>query len=226
MDALRVDWLHAVDQGVAPVFLGGLFDLLLSDRHLGPNRDERCRWLWTEIQTYYAEHAVTDRLYNLVPTMVKPKKGSIELSGSAAQIRHLVPFGLRVVNAWGPEELDQEKAIVRACMRHLNRCYEFLSADVEGEDTLLQNALAFCHNLKGLHAIDEKRWQMRPKLHLFLELAAEPGPPSSSWNYREENFGGSVSRQSHRRGGSASPLALSRSTLAKFCAKEELPRFA
>ena len=32
--------------------------------------------------------------------------------------------------------------------------------------------------------------KIRPKVHMFLELSAEPGPPSSSWNYREESFGG------------------------------------
>ena len=32
----------------------------------------------------------------------------------------------------------------------------------------------------------------------WIELAAEPGTPSSSWSYREEYFGGSVSKQSHR----------------------------
>ena len=225
MDALRIDWLHVADQGISPVFLGGLFHLILEDRLLGANVEARCNWLWRQIQTYYVDNAVTDRLFNLVPTMIKPKKGSIELAGSAAQIRHLIPFGLQLVNSWGPDAMDQERLIVRVCMRHLKRCYDFLSNTVEGHDSLLQNALAYCHNLQGLHAIDPKRWQMRPKLHLFLELAAEPGTPSSSWNYREESFGGSVSRQSHRRGGIASPLALSRATLTKFCAKEALPRF-
>ena len=166
-----------------------------------------------------------DRLHNLVVTMIKPKKGNIELSGSAAQIRALVPFALQYVNSWGPEELDRERLGARLCMRHLARCYDFLSAAVEGEDTLLQHALAYHQNLQGLHGLNPTRWQIRPKLHLFLELAAEPGTPSSSWNYREESYGGSVARQSHRRGGSATPLAMSRTTLTKFCANEALPIF-
>ena len=41
--------------------------------------------------------------------MIKPKKGSIELSGSGAQIRCLVPFGLRLVNGWEPAEMTVEK---------------------------------------------------------------------------------------------------------------------
>ena len=166
-----------------------------------------------------------DRLHNLVVSMIKPTKGAIELAGSGAQIRHLVPFALRLVNGWEVAELDAEKIGARTCMRHLARCYAFLSRTIGAtEDSLLSNALAFLQNLKGLHGWNSARWQIRPKMHMFLKLAAEPGTPSSSWNYREESFGGSVSRQSHRRGGLGSALAMSRSALTKFCAKEAIPR--
>ena len=101
----------------------------------------------------------------------------------------------------------------------------FLSGDLQPQvDTLLDNALAFHSTVRTLHAMNMLRWQLRPKLHMFMELALEGGTPSSSWNYREESFGGSVSKQSHRRGGLASPLAMSRSCLTKFCCKEKLPR--
>ena len=60
-------------------------------------------------------------------------------------------------------------------------------------------------------------------MHLFLELCKEPGTPASSWNYREESFGGSISHQSHHRGGVSSPLSMSKMVLMKFCAKEKLP---
>ena len=225
MHALRIDWLHVADQGITPVFLGGLFHVVLCDRRLGANEEERCAWLWASIQEYYRAENVADRLHYLVKTMIKPKKGSIEMAGSGAQIRSLVTFALRTVNGWEPADLDAELIGARACMRHLAKCYSFLSAAAhEGEETFLQHALAFHHNLQGLHSKNPGRWQMRPKLHLLLELAAEGGPPSSSWNYREESFGGSVSRQSHHKGGMGTPLAMSRSALTKFCAKEALPR--
>ena len=35
MQALRIDWLHVADPGITPVFLGGLFHLLLCDGTLG-----------------------------------------------------------------------------------------------------------------------------------------------------------------------------------------------
>ena len=225
MDHLRIDWLHCADQGVTPVFMGGLFHMLLEDKGYGRNQDARCARLWEEIQAWYEATAVQDRLHNLTVSMIKPKKGPIELTGSGAQIRSLVPFGRMLVESW-PEPLEVEAYAAKNAMTHLAKCYDQLSAILQPQrEGLLDNALAFHQSLVGLHAVNSKRWQLRPKLHMFLELCAEPGPPSSSWNYREESFGGSVSHQCHRRGGFATPLAMSRGALTKFCSKEALPRF-
>ena len=222
MAALRLDWLHVADQGVTPVFLGGLFSLVLTDRALGPNEDARCQWLWTEMQAFYRRQRVKDQLNELKVTMIKPKKGPVEMTGSGAEIRALVPFALELVNSW--EDLNSERFAAKQCMQHLAACYNCLSPQ-EGRDSreMLDQALGFHRNLQVLHLSNPKRWQMRPKVHLFLELAAEGGTPSASWNYREESFGGSVRWQAHRKGGFPSPLAMSRSALTKFCAREALP---
>ena len=221
--SLRFDWLHIADQGITPVFLGGLFHLVLTDRQVGPNEQVRCGWLWGQIQDFYHRTAVVDRLHDLTVTMIKPKKGSISLTGSAAQIRALVPYGVELVDSW--EDLSLERAAAKTCMHHLSTCYSFLSSNVRQEEgDLLTNALAFQRNLQGLFLTNPKRWQIRPKLHLFLELAAQGGQPSASWNYREESFGGSASKQSHRKGGWTTALAMSRSCLTKFCVREKLPR--
>ena len=224
MESLRIDWLHCADQGVAAVFMGGLFHWVLGQRAIGPNVEARCAQLWREVQDFYTQQHTKDRLNNLTVSMIKPKKGPIELTGSGAQIRGLVPFGRLLVDRW-EEPLEPEAAAARSSMRHLSRCYEFLQSDMPPQqDSLLDNALAFHAGLLVLHALDEKRWQIRPKLHMFLELCAEREPPSFSWNYREESFGGSVSHQGHRRGGFTTPLAMSRGVLTKFCSKEALPK--
>ena len=221
---LRIDWLHCADQGVAAVFLGGLFHMYMCDRANGPNEEARCARLWIEIQAFYAENHTNDRLNNLTLTMVKPKKGAIVLSANGAEVRALVPFGRNQVGSWR-EPLEPEAWAAKTCMNHLSRCYDFLRPTLEAQhDSLLDNALAFHANLLVLNEMNGKRWQVRPKVHMFLELCAEGGTPSSSWNYREESFGGSVAHQSHRRGGFSTPLAMSRSVLTKFCAKESLPR--
>ena len=226
LSSLRLDWLHVADQGITPVFMGGLLHLIMTDANYGPNEEARVAWIWERMQQHYEQEGTKDRLFNLTKTMVKPKKGSIELAGSGAQIRCLVPFCLQLVNSW-ELPLSEEQTLARTAMRHLHRCYSFLSAEAHLEnrpDSLLDNALALHTTLRSLHGIHAARWQLRPKLHLFMELCAEGGPPSSSWNYREESFGGSVGRQSHHRGGLGTLLSMSRAMLTKFCSKEGLPR--
>ena len=89
------------------VYLGGLFDLVLHDRAYGPNMEARLGQLWAEIQAYYARANTADRLNNLTLGMIRPKKGNIELGGSGAEVRVLVPFAEEMVNGW-PEPLSAE----------------------------------------------------------------------------------------------------------------------
>ena len=179
--------------------------MVLGDKEVGRNQEERCLWLWQEIQQFYKDNGVVDKLNNLVKTMIIPKKGSIQLTGSGAEIRALVAYELQLVDSWGPDGMTPERFAARSCMRELSACYSFLSTDASTHvaGSLLDHALA---NLQGLHRLSPRRWQLRPKLHMFLELAAEGSNPAASWNYREESFGGSVSRQAHRKGGQSSPL--------------------
>ena len=59
-----------------------------------------------------------------------------------------------------------------------------------------------------------KLWKIKPKLHLFLELCSvERTRPSLCWNYRDEDFGGSVARLARRRGGLLSASAFSRNLI-------------
>ena len=193
-----IGWLHVCDQGITAVFLGGLFHLVLCDRTLARNEELRCAWLWAEVQEFYRNSGTTDKLHNLTVRMIKPKKGSIELSGSVAQVRALVPFALQLVESWEDGGLDLESLGAKEAMKQLAICYRFLSPALE-TGSLLDHALGFQQLLQNLHAISPKRWQLRPKLHMFLELAAKGSNPSSSWNYREESFGGSLARQAHVR---------------------------
>ena len=110
--ALRIDWLHCADQGVTAVYLGGLFHMVLCDPTYGRSEETRCANLWHEIQGFYAQHHTKDRLHNLTVSMVKPTRGAIELRGSGAQIRALVPFALLLVahgkSHWAQKNLLQE----------------------------------------------------------------------------------------------------------------------
>ena len=75
MQCLRLDWLHVCDQGIGPVYLGGLFHLVLSDKTVGHNVEERCEWLWREVQNFYTRQGTKDKLHNLTVKMIKSKEG-------------------------------------------------------------------------------------------------------------------------------------------------------
>ena len=64
---------------------------------------------------------------------------------------------------------------------------------------------------------------MKPKLHLLLELGLEGSNPSSSWTYRDEDFGGSMAHLSRRRGGLLKPLPTSSNLLRRFAIRHRLP---
>ena len=58
----KIDWLHAVDQGVGADFLGNFFYYVVRELLEGANLTERCSSLWMKIQAYYRRHEVQDRL--------------------------------------------------------------------------------------------------------------------------------------------------------------------
>ena len=69
---------------------------IIADPTYGQNEDERVAWLWRQTQEYYACEGSADRLFSLTKSMIKPKKGAIELAGSGSQMRALGGFLLSV----------------------------------------------------------------------------------------------------------------------------------
>ena len=67
-------------------------------------------------------------------------------------------------------------------------------------------------------------WRVKPKLHLFLEMCAEDCTPSLSWTYRDEDFGGSISRQSKMKGSWKKRLSYTLHALDMFKMKNPVPR--
>ena len=70
----RVDWLHAVDLGVAADWLGNVFWMLALEKLPGHNIGERVSALWIEMQQSYRDHNIDDYLGNLAPSMIKAEK--------------------------------------------------------------------------------------------------------------------------------------------------------
>ena len=221
----KIDWLHAVDHGVAQVFLGNLIDTFVQ-RFPGANKKERYRALWQHMRAWYEANNVEDRIDHLVPNLVRQNNKAPLLRASAAKVRALVPYGVELTSAMGDNDSPQDVAAKSAAF-HLNQCYKALSED-HGDllGALPEHSRKFAWQLVALErsTSDRLRWQVKPKLHLFLELCLEGGRPSLCWTYRDEDFGGSCARMSRRRGGLLSPTATSECLLQRFAIKEPIVR--
>ena len=88
-----MDWLHAVDLGIAADWLGSLFFYLQSEKIRGVSKLLRCAKLFTDIQEYYNRVQATDRLPKLLPTMLrdedKGKAKAPKLSSKLVRLHHL-----------------------------------------------------------------------------------------------------------------------------------------
>ena len=223
----KIDWLHAVDQGVSADFLGNLFWSLLAWRRLpGATQGARCGALWALMDRFYREHDVADRLQGLQLGMLRQPNASPRLRGSAAQVRALVPFAAQLAASCCRGDVPAEAAAREGALA-LQACYAAaLSQDTFNREVFSESCRRFAALLVALEgaAPEGRLWRVKPKLHLFLELSREHAPPSLSWTYRDEDFGGSMAALARRRGGMLRPAATSAGLLRRFMMAHGLPR--
>ena len=201
----RIDWLHAVDQGVGADFLGNLFALLVSILP-GRNREIRTNVLWQEMQAYYDAHGVEDTLGSFNYKNIKGSKRATippKLRSHAAGCRALIRFGHLMAEKYLSDAKPIEYAAKNAAF-HLWQCYQSLShtGSMYRKDVFEASSKAFALQYHALFLAvgDGVSWRVMPKMHLFLELCCEDTEPNLLWCYRDEDFGGSVAKQAEMRG--------------------------
>ena len=207
-----IDWLHAVDLGVAADFLGGLFATLIHGSLPGASLKARCAHLWSLIQEFYKTQQVEDRLQGLLPSMLQKPNGSAKLRCSAAQCRALVPFAQAAATTWLGQ--GTVESTIKAAASHLAECYQALKMDFGPHANHLEaHSRQFAGLVVALEQEHPMRFRVKPKMHLFLELCISGSKPSLSWTYRDEDFGGTAAQLSRRRGG----LLSAKATSHNFC---------
>ena len=121
---------------------------------------------------------------------------------------------------------DEQELAASVAMTHLAKCYDALSAG-HGDSlaALKLHSRLFAAQLVALEGVfgDNGSWRIKPKLHQFLEICSDGSWPSANWNYRDEDFGGNMSRMSRRRGGLLSTLSTSRALITRFRIKVPFP---
>lgn len=219
----RLDWMHAMDLGVAADFLGQVLAYILH-REPGRNRELRMRSLRMKLDGAYVRSQAAVRIDALTESMLNLPRHP-KLKTHAAETRALVPVVQDVVKqvVTGDDAISQT---IREAMRLLVSLYDALSErNAEARASMADNSRRFCTLFVALaQRLDE--FHIRPKLHLCQELleCAPGSSPVLNWTYRDEDFGGSCVQLFRPRGGMRSANRAGLQVLLKFCARHAVPR--
>ena len=212
------------------IFLAMSLHILVENKMPGNNKLEKCQALETHITAYYtANNVEKDRLKEFLPKAYAPEKSTRppKLKGSAATVRTLVGFGDQMAQQFLSDG-DPTEGAIKTAAHHLQNCYESLHLRNEAlsHAALYNSSKLFALQYGALWAAHghAASWRPRPKMHLFLELCAAGTEPQKFWNYRDEDFGGSVARQSRMKGRWKNMSAFCRHGLDMFKMKNRAPR--
>ena len=232
-DCIRPDWLHCADLGVTPIFIGSVFFDAVAVPHYfeGTTQKERVKNLWRDIQQYYIDNKVTDRLAALTPKRIKQNGQGPHLSGTAACVRALVPYTRQLAAKMASVVDCPANRCVAEAAKNLKLCYDGLSSTtVFSEQLMKDHGKQFLLQYAALHKLtraaneNSKRYHIVPKFHLFLHLIETLGNPALRWTYRDEAFGGTLARMARRRAGVNTAKGMSARVLTNFCIKEPICR--
>ena len=108
----------------------------------------------------------------------------------------------------------------------LAACYGNLSEATFDSEKLAASSRRFCSLYVSLASCSaDPLWRVKPKLHSMQELCElTDNKPSQCWNYRDEDFGGTVAKLSRKRGGHNKPHVIGVMVLTKLALRQPLPR--
>ena len=228
---VMVDWLHCCDLGVAADVMGNVLLEILDAMGTQESKESRMKILWLDILASYQRMDVKPDMR--FPTLklksfIQPNK-SPKLRGKASHIRGFVPV-LDALASKYLQQTDIHTQTVKSCLSYLSKCYQELgdfSAE-RFEASADRMAILYCALEKEqLDLGVQKKWKIKPKLHLFLELAfylnKERGNPRLFWTYADESHGGNLRQLAKSRGGKNSSRTSCYRMLCRFVYECPLP---
>lgn len=220
----RIDWLHAMDLGMASDWLGQFWAYLLP-RMPGASQEERLKALWAHVDAGYVRHPGDSRIDTLTVNMLCLNHNAPKLKVHAAECRGLIPIAADMANLLlDPEDVVDET--VRQAMVQLATCYTALSHTTPDRTAVQAES---CHRFCALYIALEERvgwpFHVRPKMHMAQELLEmqRGSDPTLHWTYRDEDFGGSMAFLWRPRGGARLAATAGLNVLRKFIARHRVP---
>ena len=222
-ECFLLDWLHVVDLGIAADILGNAMKMLLG-KFPGATESARCQAMFLDIQAYYRRERPSSCFDNLTPRMIWQPNHPPKLRGKGAEVRYLVPWARETAERLLDDGEPMEQTAKQVCVL-LSGCYDALRSDAFKREVLAERSRKMRVLLVALEsAAPFPEWRVKPKLHLFQELAEMTETcPSDCWLYRDEDFGGSLAQLSRRRGGHNRPHTTGVGVLTRFGAKHRVP---
>eukprot|EP00971_Amphidinium_carterae_P014259 281533-Amphidinium_carterae.1 len=141
-DMVRIDWLHAVDQGIAAKLFGAVMHMAIGRGDYGLVQEARAKHVFKLMLAFYKSSGVTNDRLKLLPIkrFKQPKQRPV-LKASAGQIKALVPFFKDLVLTW--PVTSKEVAQVRIACVAMHECYSCLATgdDAKPAQHLAEQAL-------------------------------------------------------------------------------------
>ena len=154
----------------------------------------------------------------------KKKNAKPKLKTKGAEMRNLVPIISQLAEEFhGHMDTVKSKAILDLFSRLMD-FYMISSMYDDFSPELMEKSITeFCLIYRALaYAPDNKAWYLKPKLHMFQELAMEAfdaGNPTNYWTYKDEDFMGIISKMSTSRGGGRNPATIPENVCVRYAAK-------
>ena len=154
--------------------------------------------------------------------MIKLDNKGPRFRGNGAETRHLVLFGYELTSAMQEHLPNTLHLTLEALMKHLMTFYMTFGCVPFGKEVASSSAKNVCLLYSGLskRAGDPRFWKIKPKMHLFIELAEyqvlEVGDPSKFWTYLDEDFMGVISKYAAARGGGRRASTIPTSVMDKY----------
>ena len=147
----------------------------------------------------------------------KDKPGSApKLKAMAGCTRALYPWLLEECHKMLDPSNGIDAAILEACVQFNRCCTAALSKSrAYPRAAMKEHGQKWVLLYNGLAQRDPAVFRIKPKMHLFLHML-EDGDIRASWTYKDEDWGGTVSRMARRRGGVMTQKAFSCAVLDRF----------
>ena len=130
MDHLMIDWLHAVDLGVAEGVIGNLFWDVIPFLD-GQNTEDRVAYFFRRIKHFYHTNKCDSRFTNLTKTMIKQDGKPPKLRAKGAETRTLLPFALELAAEFASKSKHMEQ--VHFLFHHLLEVSNCLANAIDTE---------------------------------------------------------------------------------------------